>query len=316
MPAPLTITSPSRLHFGLLNFGGGGRQFGGVGVMVDRPTVQLRITPSEQFAVQGALATRVIPFTRAWQAYHGCEGPLACSIEVLSAPREHAGLGLGTQLAMSVALGLSRFFGLPNQTAIELATSVGRGQRSAVGAYGFVMGGLIAERGKLPEERISPLDAHLDLPVDWRYVLIAPRATSGLANDDEVQAFAKLPPVPSSVTHELARLAREEMLPAAARGDFASFAAAVYAYGRSSGECFAALQGGPYNGPVLTKLVNRLRELGVVGVGQSSWGPTIFALQPSAEAATALVAQLRGELAEQAFDIGIAATSPNGAVVD
>ena len=53
-------------------------------------------------------------------------------------------------------------------TPAELAQSVGRGLRSAVGTYGFVHGGMIAERGKLPGEVISPLDARVVLPEDWR----------------------------------------------------------------------------------------------------------------------------------------------------
>lgn len=315
MPAAVTITAPSRLHFGLMNFGGEGRQFGGVGAMIDRPGIQLRITPAHEWACVGPLSQRVPLFAQRWQAYHGCEGPLACAIEVLQAPREHTGLGVGTQLAMAVAQGLSSFFGLPAQTAMELATSVGRGQRSAVGAYGFVMGGLIAERGKLPGERFSPLDAHLDLPTAWRFILSCPRQFAGLANEEEVRAFGTLPPVPGEVTEELARIAREAMLPAAAGGDFAPFAQSVYDYGRLSGDCFRSLQGGPYNGPLLTALVESWRKLGVNGVGQSSWGPTIFALASSPEEAEYLVAKWQRESAIDDVELTIAAASAGGAVV-
>ncbi len=270
------------MHFGLMNFGGAAaRQFGGVGLMVERPGLELRITPTETFAANGHLATRVIEFAARWQAYHRQEMLPACLVEVVTAPREHTGLGVGTQLGMALAAGLSHFIGLPEQTPIELATSVGRGQRSAVGAYGFVLGGLIAERGKLPGEPVSPLDCHLHLPAEWRVLLVTPQDYVGLASEDEAQAFASLPPVGTDVTSELAKIAREQMLPAAARGAFGPFAQAVYDYGWRSGECFASIQGGPYNGPRLTAIVDALRALGVVGVGQSSWGPTIFALLES-----------------------------------
>lgn len=282
MPDSILVTAPSRLHFGLMNFGGGTtRQFGGVGLMVDEPGMRVQFTSAEAFAARGPLADRSATFADRWQAYHRLAALPSCAVEVMHAPREHSGLGVGTQLGMAIAAGLSKFIGLPQQTPIELATSVGRGHRSAVGAYGFVLGGLIVERGKLPGEPVSPLDCHLHLPASWRVLLVCARDEVGLASEAEAQAFTTLPPVPETITRDLTRIARDALLPAAARGDFAAFATAVYDYGRLSGECFTPLQGGPYNGQRLADIVGRLRALGAVGVGQSSWGPTIFALLPS-----------------------------------
>ena len=70
---------------------------------------------------------------------------------------------------------------LPSQSPQELALSVGRGLRSAVGTYGFVFGGLIVEQGKLPDEPISPLDCRIDLPEAWRFVLVRPLGLTGIA---------------------------------------------------------------------------------------------------------------------------------------
>ena len=41
---------------------------------------------------------------------------------------------------------------------------------------------------------------------------------------------------------------------------------------------YAAIQGGPYNGPEIQMLVNQIRNLGIQAVGQSSWGPCVFAI--------------------------------------
>ena len=77
------------------------------------------------------------------------------------------------------------------------------------------------------------------------------------------------------------------MAPAVERGDCAKFGDALYEYGVVAGNCFAPVQGGPFNGPVLTELVARMRALGARGVGQRSWGPTVFAVMPNdAEAAS------------------------------
>jgi beta-RFAP synthase len=216
---------------------------------------------------------------------------------------------------MSVAAGLSAYVGLPSQAPLELATSVGRGQRSAVGVYGFTLGGLIAERGKLPGELVSPLDGHLDLPVSWRALLVIPRDSAGLASEEESAAFSSLPPVPEAVTQELTRIAREQLLPAAAQGDFERFAVAVYDYGKLSGECFASLQGGPYNGPMLTAIVARLRSLGMVGVGQSSWGPTIFGFARDEAEADAIKKQIACARETEACELIISSISRSGAKI-
>ena len=295
MPLAVTVTAPSRLHFGLLSFGGQGRQFGGVGAMVDGVGVVLQVRAAERLTARGEYAARVEQFARRWQEFHR-RVELPCEMAVTDAPQEHTGLGVGTQLGLSVAAGLSAFFHLPPQTPVELAISVGRGQRSAVGTYGFALGGLIVERGKLPGEAISPLDCHLDLPAQWGAFLARPRGAAGLANIAEAQAFAELPRVPTAISDELIRIVREELVPVAAQADFAAFSAAVYRYGRLSGECFAPLQGGPYNGPEATAIVELFRAHGLVGVGQSSWGPTIFAFTESNEQAQRLAPALSAAL--------------------
>lgn len=304
------VVAPSRLHFGLLSFGRDDvRQYGGIGLMVDRPTVRLRLDraecyetrfeltdklmpPADAATIRRSLAVRVGEFAGRWAAFHKLPAPPCCCISIESAPLQHVGLGTGTQLALSVAAGLNALFGLGEPSAVELAMSVGRGLRSAVGTYGFVLGGLIVERGKLPGEAIAPLDCRLDLPADWRALLIQSAATSGLSGSDEQQAFDNLPPVPDDVTRRLTDEIRLVMLPAAARGDFDEFSESVYRYGRLAGQCFAPIQGGPYNGPDLERLVESIRACGIRGVGQSSWGPTLFALLPDAAAAEALQRRL------------------------
>ena len=42
------------------------------------------------------------------------------------------------------------------------------------------------------------------------------------------------------------------------------------------GACFASAQGGVFASPQASMIVNELRRLGFVGVGQSSWGPTLY----------------------------------------
>jgi beta-RFAP synthase len=280
--------------------------------MIRHPALRLRIEPAGQWTVQGEQAERVSAFARSWAAYHGRSLP-DCQVTLREAPPPHAGLGSGTQLALSVATGLSLFCRMPVLPLAELAKSVGRAKRSAVGTYGFAFGGLIVERGKAPHESLSPLEYRVVLPPAWHFVLVRPRGMQGLAGSQEADALARLPPVPPQVTQELMARVRQEMVPAALRSDFEAFSESVYAYGRQAGSCFAPLQGGPYNGSVVTALVERLRRLGVRGVGQSSWGPTVFALAASCEEAEALAGQLARLADLPPLETVVTPAAPHGA---
>ena len=138
----------------------------------------------------------------------------------------------------------------------------------------------------------------------------------GLAGDREGEAFARLPPVPSEVTHELWRITNEEMLPAIEHSDCGTFGDAVYRFGRIAGECFAAVQGGPFANRKTTRLVEAIREHGVSGVGQSSWGPTVFAITPNDAVAESLATWLRNDSQFADAEVSIAAPNNRGAIVE
>lgn len=314
MISRVEVISPSRLHFGLYSFGHShARQFGGVGAMIDSPQVHLIATVAEQFRVTGTLQERVEIFAQRWCEFHRQAAPPNCEIQLLQVPPEHNGLGVGTQLGLSVATALNTFVNFAQPTPLELALSVGRGLRSAVGTYGFLLGGLIAERGKLPHESVSRLDVRVTMPSNWRFVLVTPKHQDGLHGSHEVQAFSQLPPVSPAITEQLVSLVREQLVPAAVSADFEQFSDALFAYCHTAGEFFASIQGGAYNGPVLQALVEQIRALGVTGVGQSSRGPTLFCLLPDQQKAQDFATSLGR--ARYAGDIEIQITQPNNSGV-
>ncbi len=56
----LVIQAPSRLHFGLLGWGPSApRQFGGVGLMIEKPGLELVAEPASEWSFDGPLAERV-----------------------------------------------------------------------------------------------------------------------------------------------------------------------------------------------------------------------------------------------------------------
>ncbi len=296
-PPMLRIEAASRLHFGLLSFGHENvRQYGGVGVMVASPGLQLEASAADRFEASGPGADRVVEFAQRWAAYYELPTPPACHLCITRLAPQHVGLGTGTQLGLSVATLLGRLTGRDVPAPAELAASVARGRRSAVGTYGFYHGGLIYERGKRPEEAIGELASRVALPESWRVLQICPLDRAGLSGESERKAFGQLPAVPRDVTQRLRKWVEEDLLPAARQGDLDAFGEAVYQYGVQAGCCFAAEQGGVFVSSQLADWSAALRRRGILGVGQSSWGPTLFAFLPDVETASETVAWFRRDL--------------------
>ena len=274
------VEAPSRLHFGPLSYRpGAARQFGGVGLMVRRPGLVVEARPAPEWSASGPLrdrAARLAEQVAARLVERRLEvQPLA--LRVVQAPAEHVGLGTGTQLALAVARLLARCAGASDLDAPELAAMTGRGARSGVGLHGFDHGGLIVEGGHgAGPSGAAPLLCRLDFPPQWGALVVVPAHPPGLHGAAEARAFAALPPMPDAETDRLCRLVLLGLLPAAAEGDLASFGQALEEIQRRVGAWFAPAQGGPFGSDEAQSLVGWLRARGLQGVGQSSWGPTLY----------------------------------------
>jgi beta-RFAP synthase len=280
------------LHFGLLRFAqADGRSFGGIGMMVDRPRVVVEVCPANQWNAVGPGAQRALAWARHAIAKFHATSEHSLRIRVVASPLAHTGLGTGTQLAFAIATAVRAIFDLPTLPVEALASAMGRGQRSAVGSYGFYRGGLILETGQDADGDLGKLQQQVAIPADWQILLITPRTEQGCHGRMEVDAFGKLGAIPQAATNRLHELAIDQIVPAAERNDPATFDQAIYQYGLLAGACFTPIQGGPFASDATTRRVEILRHLGIHGVGQSSWGPTLFALVRDASP-EALIAEL------------------------
>ena len=80
----------------------------------------------------------------------------ACTVRVVEAIPPHVGLGSGTKLALAVTAALAALAGQTPEPE-TIARAAGRGARSAVGLWTFVLGGLVVEGGRRPGvERPGP----------------------------------------------------------------------------------------------------------------------------------------------------------------
>ena len=315
--ASVEVTTGARLHCGLLANPVQGRSFGGVGLMVDQPGFILRASLAEQDEFAGPPEW----VERARLTLHGYRErcptdrqPPPVRIQILRGLPPHVGLGSGTQLGMAVAHSLALLTG-EEVSAAALAVRAGRGGRSSLGIHGFFHGGLLIESGKQAQDSLGPLASRVELPAAWRIVLIRPEAASGLYGTAERSAFSTLPPMPAATTERLCKLVLLGLVPAAIEEDLEACGEALYEIGRQVGEYFAPAQGGVYAHPLMARMVNRLRQAGVHGVGQTSWGPTLFALCADDDAAADVVSRLFQEDQGETCEYRVVAPLNSGARV-
>jgi beta-ribofuranosylaminobenzene 5'-phosphate synthase len=306
----IRVRTPSRLHFGFLNPAEGGtwsnhlgepriaaRQFGGAGLMVQAPGVELTAQPARDWSAEGPLAARALEFARRFAASLPPLSIRPQHLRVERSPAEHSGLGSGTQLGLAVAQALALAHDLDELAPEELARRIGRGARSAVGVHGFARGGFLVEGGKSAVERLGPLVAHFPFPEDWPVLIIVPPWAKGLHGAAELEALKDLGNEGKAAA--LCRLVLQAMLPAIVEHDLTAFGEAVYDFNARVGELFADVQGGRYAHPRTGDLVAFLRAQGIRGVGQSSWGPAVFAITADPERAAGVAEEVR-----RAFHLG------------
>jgi beta-RFAP synthase len=291
----ISVRTGSRLHFGLfslpseqagpwLNQEGQStiprRQFGGVGLMIEKPGIELTVEKADKWSAEGPLADRALHFARLYCNHTGDTDKFRIQIE--AAAPEHVGLGTGTQLGLAIALAICNPYELIGMGS-TLADDIGRGIRSQIGVYGFDHGGLIVEGGKASGEVRAPLLFREYFWDDWSILLIVPHGLQGAHGKREVDAFAELADrgCDDHATEALCRVVLLSLIPALKEHDLPTFGEALYDFNCRAGAMFASAQGGIYAHPRVEKTVKFLRGAGVKGVGQSSWGPTVFAIVES-----------------------------------
>jgi len=287
----VSVSVPARLHFGFVDLNGGlGRRFGSLGVGLEAPLTRVTLTRAPQLQVSGNDADRARRYLAAVTEHFGLDARLALSVE--SSIPSHAGLGSGTQLALSIGMAAATFYGL-DIDAWDIARLLDRGARSSVGIGTFAAGGVVLDGGRGPGEEAPPILSRFDFPEPWRILLIFDQDATGLHGEAEREAFRRLPIFPEGQAAHLCRLVLMTALPALAEGDIARFGGAITEMQRIMGDYFAPAQGARFLSPRVTEALAWLEANDASGVGQSSWGPTGFALLGSAAEAERLLAGLQ-----------------------
>jgi beta-ribofuranosylaminobenzene 5'-phosphate synthase len=310
----VTVAAAARLHLGFLDMNGGlGRRFGGLGLAIDRPATRLTIRRAPAPAVEGLEAERASLHLAFLARHLGLTQ--AYSLTIHEAIPVHAGLGSGTQLALSIAAALRHLEGIPADAASD-ALLLRRGARSGVGLGLFQRGGLVVDGGRGARTATPPVVARMDFPLDWRVIVVLDPRTEGIHGRDEQAAFADLADLEAASAAEICRVVLIKALPALAEHDIDSFGDAITRLQEIAGDYFAPAQGGAsYTSAAVARVMQELRRHGARGTGQSSWGPTGFAFATDAKEARRLCDLTQEKAAAWRLNMAICEGVNRGALI-
>ena len=297
----VTVKAPARLHFGFIDLDGSlGRMFGSIGLAIGEPSVVLEASPADRLSAVGRERGRVLTLARRFLRHYNLQQGVHISVKAIIPA--HAGLGSGTQLALSVASALARLFSI-DASVRELAAVMDRGARSGIGIAAFEQGGFVVDAGrrmnttgetvssfefrvssglKQTETRtgnlVPPTIVRYPFPEEWTFVVAIPHVDRGLAGVAEVDAFGRLALRPATAAGRLSRILLMQMLPAVLERDPVVFGEALTRIQRIVGNWFRSVQGGTFATTQGAELARAMRRAGALGVGQSSWGPAVYGL--------------------------------------
>lgn len=284
------VRAGMRLHLGFYRFSDPPFEYGGLGLAIEEPSLSVTLTEEGEATLPGwvaEIASRIL----------GEVGvPNDINVEVEGFLYRHVGLGTTTRLMLS----LLKAAYLIRGEAVDLpymAWRLGRGRVSGVGVWTFIYGGMVVDSGRIPNmSRVPPPVSHSYLPPSWRAVVALP-----VINDYSISEISEEPVMKRPLKHskqDILYSAIARLLSAAHLGVFGEFVASIEKIQELTGEYFSRWQGGIYCCEQSMVLAERMKDLGLRGVGQSSWGPTVYGFTLTNEGAERIAAELTAYMRE------------------
>ncbi len=310
----VTVVTGSRIHLGFYGFDDEHRMFGGLGLALTRPSYRLTAWPASEPRIEGCQSNRV---------KHVLEniGANNVSVRLEDCIPPHVGLGSTTQLNLAVYVAVEILKGgKPN--IFEAAKKLGRGRVSGVGVAVFANGGFIVDAGYPPSAKdyvVKPM-LRLRFPTSWGIVVAVPKTRWRVSEAREPKLFEK---VAGSLSRSerlyLLYLVFRRLIPSLIDRDYVGFTSALEEVQKLTGQYFSGAQEGIFCCTESETVATLLHGLGGRGVGQSSWGPLVYAFYPTRTKAVKAHAALKKLAEREGVEIEFSCTPlprNHGAVVE
>lgn len=314
------IQTGARLHFGLLCGDiDSGWHYGGIGMMIDRPSWRLHAaliqtrSGHEADQIECSCETTRQRAMEYLQQFRQMFDLKPVRLQFIEEPGFHAGLGTGTQLALMLYQAFRLLSGRTSDLGADVREMMGRGRRSGIGSRGFEVGGFLIDHGKPTDSNEPRMFTRLKFPEEWRLVLLTHRRLSGLSGSREESFFQSQPLLTKEQLQPVTAIIQERIVPAISTVRFDDFHRALSEYGDAVGNYYASEQGGIFSSRPVAELLRRVADQGLPGAVQSSWGPTVCIPAESQEHAEDIVRCLSAQTEEEDTAISVSGPLNTGA---
>lgn len=268
----VTVEAGSRLHAGFHVIGDRmhGIDYAGAGFYAMEP--RLRLTAIQcgeaEYRGPGEFRDPVISVIKKLDAN-------VC-VRLEEAPPRHAGLGSTTQVMLATYHAIAVLQG-GNPAPSDLVEAglhlLGRRIASSVGTILYAYGGFASGIGVPPPQEYYPI--RLEIPEDWRFIIVVPEARRGLNEEEELRLLSPARPAAPKISALMSR-GFHYLLLGVARRDLNLALEGLNHIQSATGLYFSKVQGGVYRSD-LALIADEASRDGIV-VAQSSWGPVLYTI--------------------------------------
>ena len=261
----LQIQANSRLHLGFINLHCPDKySYGGIGVSIDKYPTILSISKSNKFIsnLSKKSNNQILKYLK------NNNFSMNIKIKCHKSPKQHIGLGSGTQLNLSIEELISKYYGINENINI-----FNRTYRSGIGFNSYNKGGFIID---CPKKNLN--NSHMifrnTFPSSWKIILLFDSKKKGLHGKREKSFF--LPANSNNLRKKLSDIVINEIIPSVLYKDFDIFAKGLTNFQKLNSSFYLSVQKSMYLSLDIAKVVKDISKLFNVGIGQSSWGPTSY----------------------------------------
>lgn len=293
--------------------GSEGRIDGGIGISLENPSLHIKCEESAKTSINYSsniklnnttlYDSKILDTLSVMKEHLGIDTEYTFNIDEIYPI--HQGLGLGTQLSLSVAKLVAEENDL-SLDAFQLANIVHRGGTSGIGVHSFQKGGFIVDGGHktdiknefLPSSAAHvsppPLIARYDFPENWTIILVNPEEHNSVSGNKEINIFREYAPIKLSDVERISHLTLMKLMPAVLERDIDSFSDAV---NKIQNIGFKKIERELQSKNILM-LLNNMQELEIPCVGMSSFGPTCFGIMENCS--KSIIKELKDVVGEKA----------------
>tara|TARA_B100000029_G_scaffold516604_1_gene631642 strand:- start:2563 stop:3525 length:963 start_codon:yes stop_codon:yes gene_type:complete len=280
----IIVSSPARIHLGFFGIENNyGYSFGSMGLAINKHKTSVKILNAHKFKTNlpKKFENKIKNIIKSTNISSRFE------ISLLNQLNSHIGLGSGTQTSLCIGKAISNYFNL-NLTTYELVNFFQRGLRSGTGIGIFEKGGFVLDSCKKVGE-YPKIIIRKKFPADWRLILVSDTDSKGSYFGIREKKFFLNDKSLKKHVSDLSHITLRGIIPSIMYEDYNYFVENIAEFQKITSLYYKKVQQGTFASKKISIIMQYLKKMGIVGTGQSSWGPSSYIFAESTNHAKEII---------------------------